>query len=126
MQRSLLVVDDEAAERVRLAQGLRAAGMDVLEAARGDVALDLARDRLPDLLMIFAADLPEMAADDFTLALRTDPVIRDTPVVFAGEAKDERELWRLASACGTSYVLVKPFGLEDVLRVIGELLPRDA
>jgi CheY-like chemotaxis protein len=67
-----------------------------------------------------------MDGDEFALALRSDPVIRDTPVVFCGEARRERELWRLASACGTSHVLIKPCAPEDVLHVIGELFPQEA
>jgi CheY-like chemotaxis protein len=125
MQRSVLVIDAEVAERGLLADALRKAGIEVLEAAGLDEALDLARDRTPDLLIVVATDLSEMAADEFTLALRTDPVIRNTRVVFLGEARDERELWRLASACGSSHVLIRPFAPDDVLRAIGKLLPHE-
>jgi CheY-like chemotaxis protein len=118
---SALVLDGTPAGRALMATVLRSAGVDVLEAARGDEALDLARDHRPDLIF---ADLgtPEMDdRDEFALALRTDPAIRETPVVFCGERGFESELRRLASACGASHVLIKPYAPEQILRLIGQL-----
>jgi CheY-like chemotaxis protein len=118
---SVLVLDGTLAGRALMANVLRSAGIEVLEAARGDEALDLARDYQPDLII---ADLgiPGMGGDEFTLALRTDPALRETPVVFCGESREERELRRLASACGVSRVLIRPCAPEEIIHVIGELL----
>ena len=96
-----------------MAAVLRSAGVvEVLEAATAEEALDLARHHRPDLIV---ADLgnPELDGDEFTLALRTDPATRETPVVFCGESQDARELWRLASACGVARVLIKPFEQQE-------------
>jgi CheY-like chemotaxis protein len=71
-------------------------------------------------------DTPGMDGDEFTLALRTDPAIRGTPVVLCGESRDERELWRLASACGAARVLIKPCARDELMRAVEELLSRPA
>jgi two-component system chemotaxis response regulator CheY len=117
---SALVLDGTPADRALMVTALRSAGVDVLEAARGDEALDLARNHPPDLII---ADLstPEMDRDDFALALRTDPELRETPIVFCGKSQYESELRRLASACGRSHVLIKPFAPAEILQLIAQL-----
>jgi CheY-like chemotaxis protein len=120
---SALVLDGTLAGRALIADVLRSEGIEVLEATRGDEALDLARERRPDLIV---ADLgtPGMDGDEFTLALRTDPATREMPVVLCGESRDERELWRLASACGAARVLIKPCAREELINAVDELLSR--
>jgi CheY-like chemotaxis protein len=128
MQRSAssaLVLDGTAAGRALIAGVLRSEGIEVLEATESDEALDLARERRPDLI-VADLDTPGMDGDEFTLALRTDPATRDTPVVLCGDRRNERELWRLASACGAARVLVKPCAEEELIHVVGELLPRSS
>ena len=120
---SVLVLAATSTGRTRIADILRDAGMGVIEASRGDEALDLARDRRPELI-VTDLGLSDLDGDEFTLALRTDPATRGTPVLFCGERHDERELWRLASECGVARVLVKPYAPEELMQAIGELFTR--
>ena len=46
--------------------------------------------------------------------------------MFRGGRRDERECWRLASACGVARVLVKPYVPEELLQAIDELFTRPA
>jgi DNA-binding response OmpR family regulator len=97
------------------------AGVEVLEAERAVDGLELARDRRPDLLIV-AGGIAGIEGDEFTLAMRSDPVIRETPVVFCGPRQVERELWLLSSICGVSRVLIEPYAPDELLRLIGGLL----
>ncbi len=122
---SVLVLAATSAGRTRIADVLRGAGVAVIEASKGEEALDLARERRPSVI-VADLGLPLLDGDEFTLALRTDPGTRETPVLFCGERRDERELWRLASACGVARVLIKPYVPEELLQAIDELFTRPA
>jgi CheY-like chemotaxis protein len=118
--RSAVVLDTPEA-RASIVTALRNGGFEVLEAATGDEALELAHTRAPDL--IFANPLlAGMDSDEFALVLRVDPVITKTPVVFCAETSDAREVWCLAEACDVSHILIKPCEPEDIARFVGEIL----
>ena len=115
------MLDDTPADRDLIATVLRYAGFDVFEAATGEEALELARSHRPDVII---ADLlmPGMNGYEFTRALRSDELIRETPVVFCTATYDEREVSRLAVACGVAHILLKPFEPGELPRIMGEVL----
>jgi PAS domain S-box-containing protein len=119
--RSALVLDDTPADRDLIATVLRYAGFEVLEAATGEEALELARGRRPELII---ADLvmPGMNGYEFARALRADELIRETPVVFCTATFDERHIRPLAEACGVSHILIKPCEPGEITRVVEEVL----
>jgi PAS domain S-box-containing protein len=119
--RSALVLDDTPADRDLIATVLRYAGFEVLEAATGEEALELARSARPELII---ADLvmPGMNGYEFTRALRADELIRETPVVFCTATFDERHVRPLAEACGVSHILIKPCEPGEITRVVEEVL----
>lgn len=115
-----MVLDDTPEGRAMIAAALDAAGFDVLDAATGEQALELAHSRAPDLLI---ADplRAGMDSQDFALALSVDPGISKTSVVFCGEGGDARELRCLAESCGVSHVLIKPCDPGAIVRFLGEI-----
>jgi DNA-binding NarL/FixJ family response regulator len=118
---SVLAVDDRATDRDLLASVLRDAGHDVLEAATGERAVELARALRPDLVI---ADIliPTMDGYEFVRALRHDPTTAAVPVVFYTEAHLIEEVRLLASASGVSHVLVKPPEPEEIIHIVSEAL----
>ena len=69
----ILVVEDEPAVARGLAYGLTSEGFDVLVAATGQEALDLARDRDPHLVLLDIR-LPDISGFDVCRRLRTDGI----------------------------------------------------
>jgi CheY-like chemotaxis protein len=115
------VLDDTPEARALIVTALRSDGFEVIEAATGEEALELAHSCAPDL--IFANPLiAGMDSDEFALALCVDPVITQTPVVFCTASEDAREVWCLAEACGVSHILIRPCQPEVVVRFAGEIL----
>ena len=119
--RSAVVLDDTPEDRALFATALRCEGFEVLEAATGEAALELAHSSAPDLIIANPL-IAGMDGDEFALALRADPVTSETPVVFCALADDGREVWCLAEACDVSYILIKPCDAEDIVRLVGEIL----
>jgi CheY-like chemotaxis protein len=119
--RSAIVLDDTPEDRAVIARTLRVAGFEVIEAATDEEAFELADSRRPDLIIANPL-IRGMDGDEFALALRADPLTRNTPVVFCAAAEDEREVWRLAQACGVSYILIKPCEPDAITSFVDEIL----
>jgi signal transduction histidine kinase/CheY-like chemotaxis protein len=77
---SVMVVDDEPANRQWLARILEPAGFEVIEAAGGREAIELAKARAPDLVLLDLM-MPEVTGFDVVEALRADPRTSQTPIM---------------------------------------------
>jgi CheY-like chemotaxis protein len=121
VMRSAVVLDDTPEARAMIVTELCNEGFDVLEAATGEEALELAHSRAPDLIIANPL-IAGMDSDEFALALGADPVITRTPVGFCAETRDAREVWCLAEACDVSHILIKPCEPDDIARFVGEIL----
>jgi len=103
----VLVVDDDAAVRLVCAVNLEAEGLQVVEAADGNDALEQMRRERPDLVL---TDVKMPGLDGFELVerLRRDERTRDVPVIFlSGEAQPVNA--DRARALGAVAYLTKPF-----------------
>jgi signal transduction histidine kinase/DNA-binding response OmpR family regulator len=76
----VLVVDDERANRDWLSGILEPAGFDVISASGGAQAIELARSRKPDLVLLDLM-MPEVSGFDVVEALRADPATRQMPIM---------------------------------------------
>ena len=76
----VLVVDDEPANRLWLANALEPAGFTVLVAAGGHEAIELARSHKPDLVLLDLM-MPEVSGFDVIEALRSDAATQETPIM---------------------------------------------
>jgi CheY-like chemotaxis protein len=123
--RTAVVLQDPPEARAVIVAALRNDGFDVLEAATGEEALELARSRAPDLF-IANPMVAGLDSDEFALALGVDPAIARTPVVFCAQAGDAREVWCLAEGCDVSRILITPCQPEDVVRFVDEILRTEA
>jgi signal transduction histidine kinase/DNA-binding response OmpR family regulator len=114
-RRVVLLIEDDPAIRVGLARGLRRAGYACLEAASGEVGLELARDRSPDLLV---TDIQVPGKDGLTVLrdFRADPKLADVPaIVITGHANPD-QVDSIASL--QAQLISKPFGTAMVLKEI--------
>jgi len=76
----ILLVEDSKFLRLATGRSLARAGYEVSSAADGDEALRLAREKMPDLILLDML-LPKMSGPDVLKALKIDPVTRVIPVV---------------------------------------------
>jgi diguanylate cyclase (GGDEF)-like protein len=122
---TILVADDNRANRQALAALLESAGHRVLVAADGREALDIARRERPHLVV---SDVLMPLMDGYELArrLRDDPQAGGAAVLFYTAYFGSDEARQLAQAHGVSRVLVKPSENDVILRTVHELLAADA
>jgi CheY-like chemotaxis protein len=76
----ILVVDDEIANREWLTGILEPAGFSVLPASGGAEAIELAKSRKPDLVLLDLM-MPEVSGFEVVEALRSDEMTRETPIM---------------------------------------------
>ncbi len=77
----VLVADDSATVRMLVRVELELAGYEVLEAADGRLALELARGARVDVVLL-DVEMPVLDGYATVTALKTDPATADVPVVF--------------------------------------------
>jgi CheY-like chemotaxis protein len=103
----VLIVDDEAAIRELCRVNLVLAGYDVVEAADGLQALEVARTAQPDLIFLDVL-MPGMSGWEVLAALRADEAIAHIPVVMLTALNSEDDQIRGWEGGVVEY-LTKPF-----------------
>jgi len=119
----LLVIDDEPALLAAVGARLRGAGYDVRTAEGGEAGLGAARAEPPDLVVLDVR-MPGMDGWDVCQAIRSDPAIASTPVLFLTGNVQERAMAR-AEAVGGDALLGKPYDPRRFVAAIEGLLHRD-
>jgi DNA-binding response OmpR family regulator len=109
----ILVVDDDRQIRQAIQWALEDEGFTVIVASRGQDAVQLARERAPDLVVLDFT-LSEQRGDEVADALRSVHP-RNLPILLItgdGQAASKAEL------VGAYAFVRKPFQLDDLLRTI--------
>lgn len=116
-ERKILLVDDDADLVMRLATRLRAAAYQVISASDAIMALTVARNERPDVVVVDVS-LPGGSGLSFLGRLRAISSVSTTPViVLSGEAVEEKE----ALEAGAQAYLRKPLDEDALLERISRL-----
>ncbi|HVJ17519.1 MAG TPA: HAMP domain-containing sensor histidine kinase [Polyangiaceae bacterium] len=118
-QRALLVVEDNEALRMEIAELFRDDGYQVLEAADGATALDILRRGTPIDIVLLDLWMPTMDGWRFRMEQRRDPALRDVPVVVL-TADDSAQ----AQTIDADAVLPKPFEAQELCDTVRDVLAR--
>jgi PAS domain S-box-containing protein len=110
----ILVVDDENDIRMLLRDQLELEGFRVLEAGRALEAVEVARERLPDLITMDLM-LPDLDGFEAIRLLRENARTREIPVVILSAMELDDDDTR---ALGPTVHLAKPFSRADLLKII--------
>lgn len=118
---TVLVVDDNPADRRLLSVLLGHNGHRVIEADDGVAGLELVTAENPDLVVTDMV-MPRMDGFEFARRVRRDPATGATRVIFwtANTIDDKRSA--LARECGVQYILPKPSEPEKILVAIAGAL----
>lgn len=87
----VLVVDDSATSRIKLAVAVRALGHEVVDADSGASGLEILRVEAIDLILLDIV-MPEMDGYDVLRALGRDPVLSEVPVLVISSLEDNKEI----------------------------------
>jgi len=100
----ILIVDDDRTTVKLLQTLLEMDGFEVYVSGRGQTALELAHQSVPDIFLV-DYHLADMEGVDLVSRLRSEPAFAETPIVVASGMNVEKE----ALKAGANKFLVKPF-----------------
>lgn len=109
----VLVVDDNAANVQVMGQLLDAAGYNVVPASTGAQAIERARLRKPDLVLLDMI-MPQMDGVEVCRHLRELPGLSDLPIIFVTGAAGQNYVTRAFEMGAVDYV-TKPFVAQELL-----------
>jgi len=113
---TILVMDDDEYMRELMGLHLSNAGYDVLVAEDAIVAGHLVVEKSPDLILA-DIEMPFMDGLEFVQALRADPSVSHTPVIFVSSRDDLEDL---AKSFGAVAFLKKPVLADHLLAAIAQ------
>jgi CheY-like chemotaxis protein len=120
--RRVLVVDDEEAIREIAAVSMRAVGgHDVLTAASGAEALQLAVAESPEVILLDVM-MPELDGPTTALRLQDDERSRGIPVILLTAKVHARDTARLGRVKGVRGIIAKPFDPMTLPLQVAEIL----
>ena len=119
----VLVVDDEPDVLLLCRLNLQQGGHEVLEASEGGRAMELARERHPDVIVLDLM-LPGIDGYDVLEALQADAATSDIPIVVL-TAKSLRADRDRSHGLGASAFLTKPFLPSELCEVVDSLVSID-
>ena len=119
--KTLLYVEDMV-ENLRLVEHIlkQRPSTRVVPAMLGGVALDLAADHHPDLILL-DLNLPDMPGEELLHRIQSDPATSDTPVIIISADASQERIDRLLGAGADAY-LTKPISVRSFLHLIDTLL----
>jgi len=117
---TILAVDDSASMRQMVSFTLKSAGFDVVEAADGQEALNIAKQKSFDLVLS-DVNMPVMNGIEFVTNLRQESNYKYTPILMlttesGGDMKME------GKKAGATGWIVKPFNPDQLLSTIKKVL----
>ncbi|MDJ0738231.1 MAG: response regulator [Gammaproteobacteria bacterium] len=120
MAASILAVDDSASMRQMVSFTLKGAGYDVVEAADGVQALNIAKTRAVNLV-ITDVNMPNMDGIALIRELRALSSYKFTPLLMlTTESSPEKK--QQGKAAGATGWIVKPFNPEQLLNTVKKVL----
>lgn len=120
MNKRILAVDDEVDVLLIVKTALQCEGYEVETAANGPEALALAKANPPDLVLLDMM-MPGMTGFEVMQAMKKVEEISTIPVIML-TGVSERTKIQQALTSGSTYYIVKPFEIEDLLTKVQSAL----
>lgn len=119
MLKTILVVEDDTDMRALIRRTLLNNGYAVRAAANGLEAAAACERDAPDLI-ISDVHMPRMSGFDMIEILKSEPVLREVPVIFLSADSEGRER---GNSLGAVAYLTKPIRMDHLLDSVAEHLP---
>ena len=114
----VLIVDDSPAQVLRLQQLVKEWGHETLTAENGDQALQIAREELPNVILMDVV-MPGMNGFQAARKLSRDQTTRSIPVIFVSIKDDEADrIWGMRQ--GATAYITKPVDPDALHSAITE------
>ncbi len=118
--KKILIVDDEQDIVETLKFMLEAQGYECLCAYDGETGLNMAKDHMPDL-MILDVMMPKINGYKISRLLKYDKKYKDIPIIMV-TARSQEDDKLIGQETGVNEYITKPFELDEVITKVQEYL----
>lgn len=119
--KTILVVEDEGALQKALGDVLSQEGFEVIAALDGELGLQLAQDKKPNLILLDLI-LPKRNGLDVLEALKKNSSTKDIPVIVLTNLEDMKNIQRAVDLGATTYLVKANYSIEEVLQKVKETI----
>ena len=116
----VLVIENESNLRKMVKANMAASGYQVIIAADGEEGLRIARLERPDLILLDLR-MPGISGWDVLMALKANQDLQKTQIIIMTASITEDQEAKALSLGAVAY-LAKPFGVDELLRKIEQVL----
>jgi two-component system, cell cycle response regulator len=121
MPTKILTVDDSLTVRLVLAKAFQPYDCELLQACNGEDGLAIATREKPELILLDLV-MPVMDGIATLTALRTDPLLKSTPVIMLTGESDRRSVLHVTKLGVSDYIL-KPFREDLLVQRVAKIIP---
>jgi len=115
-KKRLLLVEDDLYSSETLKFALEAKGYEVVLATNGKEALNLVREKHPQLIILDIM-LPKMDGYHFCRLIKFDARFKDIPVIIVSSKIQEADK-KLGIACGGNEYVTKPYDINNLVNMV--------
>jgi DNA-binding response OmpR family regulator len=119
----ILIAEDEGDIRDLIIFTLRLANYDIVEASNGEEAVTLARQEVPNLILMDVR-MPIMTGYEACAAIKAEPNLKDIPIIFLSAKGQDSEIQAGLQAGAMEY-LIKPFAPDQLTARIQAILAQN-
>lgn len=117
---TILVVEDEQAQRLILQHNLEEAGYEVVTAENGEVGLEHIKDYKPDIIVLDWM-MPKLSGIELCRQIKSASNTKKTPVIMLSARSEEVDRIRGLEIGADDYIS-KPYSIKEILvRIKGQL-----
>jgi CheY-like chemotaxis protein len=117
---NIMIAEDESDLRDLITFTLRFAHFEVVAATNGEEAVTLARQEIPDLILMDVR-MPRMTGYEACAAIKADPKLKDIPIIFLSAKGQDTEIQAGLRAGALEYLL-KPIAPDQLAARIHAVL----
>jgi CheY-like chemotaxis protein len=118
----ILIAEDERDIRDLITFTLRFANYDVVAASNGEEAVTLARQEIPDLILMDVR-MPRMTGYEACAVMKADMRLKDVPIIFLSAKGQDAEI-QTGLHVGAVEYLLKPFAPFQLITRIQSILSK--
>ena len=110
---TILIVEDEEAQRLILQHNLEEAGYEVISAADGEIGSELIKDYEPDVIVLDWM-MPRLSGIELCRQIKSSSSTKNTPVIMLSARSEEVDRIRGLEIGADDYIS-KPFSIKELL-----------
>ena len=119
--KNILIVDDQLEVRELVEVTLRTGEYCILQAKNGNEAVEIAKSKKPDLIIMDIMMPGEMDGLEATRIIKNDPITRESRIIML-TAKGQQVDMEKGYAAGADDYFIKPFSPLELIRKVEEII----